>query len=83
MMTVDELAQILKKMYDEPDRKKNQQIILFGIKYSRELQRGREKNSQVVRHVIRLSGIGREASVEINAGIGLAQYVDLKPLHRR
>ena len=62
-MTVDELAQILKEVYDRaPHGEKNTQFQLFGIRYARELSR------VSVRQVISRSGVGRNCTVEINAG---------------
>ena len=83
-MTVDELAQILKKMYDAAAQGEiNTQIILFGIKYCHELERERAMDRGVVRKVISMSGINRDAANEINAGIRLVKYVDLKPAYLR
>ena len=83
-MTVDELARILKKMYDDAAQGEiNTQIVLFGIKYCRELERERARDRGVVGKVISMSGINRDAANEINAGIKLVKYVDLKPAYLR
>jgi hypothetical protein len=72
-MTVDELAQILKKMYDDAlEGEQTTQIHLFGIQYAPAL------NRVSVKQVKARAGI-RECTVEINAGRRLARYVDLKP----
>ena len=73
-MTVDELAKILKSTYDNAlQGEKSTQLQLFGIKYVREL------STVSLAQVIEQSRIGRQCTVEINAGRRLARYVDLKP----
>ena len=72
-MTVDELAKILKSTYNNSlPGEKSTQLQLFGIKYVREL------SAVSLAQVIEQSRIGRQCTVDINAGRRLARYVDLK-----
>ena len=73
-MTVDEAAQILRKMYDasKPIRKQGSALYLFGIKYADELD-GLSTSEIALR-----AGMPSNYSAEINNEIRLAEYVQLK-----
>ena len=73
-MTVDEAADILKRMYnDAPDREKITGIFLFGIKYADDLA------GLSLKDVVREAGIRPTYYTEIRRGIKLAQYAQIKP----
>ena len=75
-MTEYELGQKLKEMYEEGIQKKEKttQIHLFGIIYA-DVIRGNNLN---IVEIIKFSGISSSYNVEVNKGIKLSKYVELK-----
>ena len=72
-MTIDDLAQTLRQMYQNAGhREKSEMILLFGIKYAKELTPG------IVPEVIRRSRIGDSYITEVHKGRRLARYVTAK-----
>lgn len=68
--SLQELGQLLFKMYDEAPRKEQVTMIhLFGVKYSDDIQK------EGVREVIEASGIHSTYRTELNKAIKLAKYV--------
>ena len=73
-MTVEELAQELRRMYDSaPKGEQNTSVLLFGIRYADHLPHGTSRVADVVQR----SALGRNWASEINKGRNLARYVDL------
>ena len=69
-MDIEEAAVILKEMYDgAPPGEKAISVILFGIKYARELE-GVPTTALVAR-----SGVRSSYDIEVNYGKNLATYV--------
>ena len=75
-MTIIELANVLKNMYEKGIATKEQttMIHLFGIKYADEIR----KNGYIPRDILKYSDIPESYQVEINKGIKLAKYVEVK-----
>jgi hypothetical protein len=75
-MTEHELGAILKEMYEEGSRKKETvaYIHLFGIKYANEIR----NNRLSIMEMIKFAGIPATYNVEVNKGINLSKYVNLK-----
>ena len=73
-MTVEELAQELRRMYyNAPQREQNTAVLLFGIKYAAHLPYGTSR----VADVIRCSELPENWRSEVNKGRNLAKYVEL------
>ena len=73
-MTIQELADQLREMYDTaPKGEKAAYIHLFGIKYAAELDRFSPAS------VVERAGLKHSYGTEVNKGRNLAKYVDLKP----
>ena len=73
MTTVQELARILRHLYDHaPDGNQNTAVLLFGIRYADDLQHGPSPNE-----IVRQSEIPDGWAATINEGHNLAPYVDL------
>lgn len=49
-------------------------IHLFGIKFSNEIR----NNNYSIKEILKLAGMTESYQVEINKGINLAKYVDIK-----
>ena len=75
-MTVDELAQILRRMYDagRPKGRQVTAIHLFGIKYAYEL---RHLTNVSFRQMCSQVDMSETYSTEINKGRNLAEYVEV------
>ena len=74
-MTYSELARELKIMYENAPKGESTTFIrLFGIKYYKEIN----NCGNSVKEIVRLSGIGDSYQAEVNKGIQLAKYVELK-----
>lgn len=75
-MTIMELANELKNMYEKGIATKEQttMIHLFGIKYAEEIR----KNGYIPREILKYSDMPESYQVEINKGIKLAKYVEIK-----
>ncbi len=72
-MTVDEAANILREMYRKaPIGEKATSIHLFGIKYAKEL------GGLSIADIAERATGHKSYQVEINKGIRLAEYVQLK-----
>ncbi|ANE39614.1 hypothetical protein O1N65_002358 [Listeria monocytogenes] len=74
-MSEKELGQILKEMYERKGAKKSTMIHLFGIIYAKEIRRA----GITPRAICKEADMPESYQVEINKGIALAQYVELKP----
>ena len=77
-VTEHELGTKLKEMYENGARKKEAVTYahLFGIKYAEEIR----DNSLSIKEIIKISGIPDSYDVEVNNGIKLKKYVEIKPL---
>lgn len=75
-MTIMELANELKKMYEEgiPTKEQTTMIHLFGIKYADDIR----KNGYVPREILKFADMPESYQVEINKGIKLSKYVEIK-----
>lgn len=74
-MTVMELGNKLKSMYETKGAKKSAMIHLFAILYADEMQRADIKPIDV----LRAAKLPESYVTEINKGINLSKYVALKP----
>ena len=73
-MTTEELAQEMRRMYDNAPRgEQNTAVLLFGIKYAAHLPPGTSR----IADVIRCSGLPSNWRSEVNKGRNLAEYVEL------
>ena len=73
-MTADELAQELRRMYDNaPEGEKNTAVLLFGIKYAVHLPHGTSR----IADVVRCSKLPPNWRSEVTKGRNLAEYVEL------
>lgn len=73
-MEIKELADILSQMYnDTPKGEKNTQVILFGIKYSKDVKQAGIK--QVVRQSVLFN---TKYGSEVSKGVKLSHHVNLK-----
>lgn len=71
--SVEELGAILADMYkNAPHKRLVTMIHLFGIQYHEDIRR------LGVKEVVEKSGIGDKYHAEVNKGINLAEYVDMK-----
>ena len=77
-MTVIELGSILKEMYEGSSGDKTVMIHLFAIKYADEI-RG---NGYIPREIVKATQMPDSYFAEINKGIKLAKYVDVKDKYR-
>lgn len=78
-MTVYELGNKLNQMYNTPNEGKVAMIHLFGIMYAREII-----NAQLTAvDVIRASGLNESYKTEIQKGMNLANYVEVKEQYRK
>ncbi|MDE7164164.1 MAG: hypothetical protein K2O04_01910 [Clostridiales bacterium] len=70
------LGQKLKEMYENaPHNKKALMVHLFGIKFANVIR----SNGYSAREIVETAGInGNSYQVELNKGINLSQYVDIK-----
>ena len=75
-MTENELGIKLKEMYEVglPKKEATTYIHLFGIKYADEIR----KNKLNIAEIIRISGISSTYFAEVNKGIKLKKYVEVK-----
>ena len=74
-MTVIELGEILKDMYDDARRgEKVVMIHLFAIKYADEIR----KNKYTPKEILKNANMQESYQVEINKGIKLSKYVVVK-----
>ena len=75
-MTEVELSKELKRMYEKGIATKEQttMIHLFGIKYARIIR----ENKYVPKNILKYADMSESYQVEINKGIKLAKYVNIK-----
>lgn len=73
-MTVNELGYKLKEMYDGSYGDKTAMIHLFGIKYADEIRR----NGYTPKEILKIAEMPESYFAEINKGIKLSKYVDVK-----
>lgn len=75
-MTEVELVKELRRMYEKGVSTKEQttMIHLFGIKYADEIR----KNKYIPRNILKYAEMAGSYQVEINKGIKLAKYVEVK-----
>ncbi|TWT44838.1 hypothetical protein RAS1_12560 [Phycisphaerae bacterium RAS1] len=79
-MTVAELASKLRTMYgDALHGEKKTMIHLFGIKYARQIR----DSDLSCRDIAVAAGICESYVTEINNGVNLAKYVEIKPCRTR
>ena len=76
-MTTNEAAQILSRMYTNAHKGDQvMQILLFGIKYNRNLE------GLNIGRIVYESGIPRGYETEISKGRKLAKYVEVRAANR-
>jgi len=70
------LGMILKTVYENaPSNEKSLMIRLFGIKFGRTIK----DNRLSIPTIIKYSGLSPSYQAEVNKGIGLSKYVQMKP----
>lgn len=77
-MTVIELGNKLKEMYEGSNGDKTAMIHLFGIKYADVIR----NNRFTPREILQVAQMPDSYFAEINKGIKLAKYVDVKEKYR-
>jgi hypothetical protein len=74
-MTINELSSVLKEMYENaPKGDRVAMIHLFGIKYANEIR----SSEYSPREILKNAHMHESYQVEINKGINLAKYVNVK-----
>lgn len=74
-MTISELAERLKNMYDNAkERETVLNIHLFGIMYGHHIV----NNKYSIKEIVRMAGINASYFSEINKAVNLSKYVELK-----
>lgn len=73
-MTIVELGNELRQMYESTNTEKVAMIHLFGIKYAKEI-RG---NGYTPKEILKVADMKGSYFAEINKGIKLAKYVEVK-----
>jgi hypothetical protein len=73
-MTVNELGNKLKEMYEGSKTNKTAMIHLFAIKYAWEIR----DNGYTPKEILKIAQMPDSYFAEINKGIKLAKYVDVK-----
>lgn len=74
-MTVIELGNKLKEMYETKGANKTTMIHLFGVMYADVMRNAGIKPIEV----IRAAEMHESYQTEVNKGMNLSEYVDLKP----
>ncbi len=77
-MTVIELGYKLKEMYEGNSGDKTAMIHLFAIKFADEIR----SNSYTPKEILKVAQMPESYFAEINKGIKLAKYVDVKCYYR-
>ncbi len=77
-MTINYLANELKRMYESSLGSKTAMIHLFSIKYAQEIR----KNNYTPREILKLADMKESYFAEINKGIKLAEFVDVKEKYK-
>lgn len=73
-MTVIELSNVLREMYEESSGNKTAMIHLFGIKYAAVIR----DNGYTPKEILAVAKMPESYFAEINKGIKLAKYVEVK-----
>ena len=73
-MTVNELGNKLRKMYETKGANKTTMIHLFGVIYSNEIREAGIKPMEIVK----AAQVNDSYSTEVNKGMNLSKYVELK-----
>ena len=77
-MTIIELGDKLRQMYETKGAKKTTMIHLFGVIYADEMRDSEIKPIQVVK----AAKMPESYQTEINKGMNLSKYLDLKPNYK-
>lgn len=77
-MTAYELANILKSMYTSSRTDKTAMIHLFAVKYAKEIR----DNEITPKEILKIAEMPDSYFAEINKGIKLSKYVDVKPAYK-
>ncbi len=77
-MTIWELGNTLKEMYEGNNGDKTAMIHLFAIKYANEIR----NNGYTPAEILKVAQMPESYFAEINKGIKLAKYVDVKERYR-
>lgn len=77
-MTVIELGNKLKEMYEGSNGNKTAMIHLFAIRYAEEIR----CNRCTPKEILKVAQMPESYFAEINKGIKLAKYVDIKDKYR-
>ncbi|MEA4823312.1 MAG: hypothetical protein VB111_04265 [Clostridiaceae bacterium] len=77
-MTANDLGRILKEMYEGSKTEKTAMIHLFGVKYAAEIR----NNDITPKEILKIAGMPESYQVEINKGIKLAKYVEVKDKYK-
>jgi hypothetical protein len=77
-MTILELGNILKNMYETKGANKTTMIHLFGVIYADEIRNAGIKPIEIVR----AAQIHESYQTEVNKGMNLSVYVDLKQKYK-
>lgn len=72
--TEDELSEILKEFYNNPQYTKNAGIQLFGIKYGPLIELKKYNKAEIIKK----AGLNESYGVELYKGIALSNYVEMK-----
>jgi len=73
-MTINELGNKLRKMYDTKGANKTTMIHLFGVIYSNEIREAGIKPIEIVK----VAQMHESYQTEVNKGMNLSEYVVLK-----
>lgn len=76
-MTITELGNKLKEMYETKGTNKTTMIHLFGVIYANEMREAGIKPIEVVK----AAQMPESYQTEVNKGMNLSTYVDLKPAY--
>lgn len=72
-MTINQLGQILREMYDTaPEKEKATFIHLFGIKYGKQILQNKISSAEI----IHASGLKESYKTEVRKGVNLSKYVN-------
>lgn len=77
-MYLNELANELRTMYENANGNKTAMIHLFAIKYAKEIR----DNGYIPKEILKAANMPDSYFAEINKGIKLAKYVEVKPEYR-
>lgn len=77
-MTLNELANELYTMYEKANGNKTAIIHQFAIKYAKEIR----DNGYTPKNILEIANMPESYFAEINNGIKLSKYVEVKPEYR-